>query len=373
MNKIEFMQKVQDVEETSSFNFILLNNYQYSADNSLSNIVLTGEKQTLHIGESAYPQFLARIGMNCPTFLEKGFVGKNNELVSNLINKVLDEDKECYSMAYIRNGEMLACHSKDYKHLYVSELVDALEQNLIDRYSKVDFMDGYYSDAFTIVDYEIKDKSVVQAYQKFFGNNNNFFDAKMIVRLVTSHLGLSGANIYPMFVYKSTPTSEWSLLPITEKRITLKHEGSASIEAFEKNVRQIFPMVEMLPTQLERLNNITIDYPTHCVINLAEKVGIPAKRISPIAENVSFVFAGAKPTAKEIFLQLSEVSKLGASEVEKMQLVEKVAKALRIIKENLDDVDIPKTKWKRLGILCDEGQDFIPDSFGPQLSFEGVV
>lgn len=61
-------------------------------------------------------------------------------------------------------------------------------------------------------------------------------------------------------------------------------------------------------------------------------------------------------------MYLAQVIDAPTNAVERMQITEKVGRGIRLMREHLDEVDIPKIKWKRLGVLCDEGQDLIPDS-----------
>lgn len=371
-NKIDFQNKVLEIENNSEFKIINL-----SACNFLMNsgvITLNKGKDCFFLTDFSYPMFLNRVGLGCPTLNSDSFINKNQQLLTQLVNETLSIDTQNpkFAMGYFRDNEVLALHSKDYKPLLISELVNKMETVLSNNYDKVEFLSASVSDEFTFVDYGIEDRNVVNAYEKFVCEGGKFYDSQIIVRLVTSHLGMSGANIYPIFKYRTSENTNFISIPLTEKQITLKHEGKASIELFGKNVEQIFPLIEMLPDQLNLLKNIKINYPTHTVINLAEKVGIPAKRVTPVAEDISFLYNGCTPSAKDIVLQLANVVEYGTTDAEKVQLLEKVGKAIRILREHKDEVDIPKTKWKRLGVLCNEGQDFIPDDFGPQLTFVDV-
>ena len=125
----------------------------------------------------------------------------------------------------------------------------------------------------------------------------------------------------------------------------------------------MFSLTETLPERISELDNIKINYPTHCCINLAEKVGIPAKYISDIAENVAFVYPNTTITAKQLYILFTDVQRQVEGSIQRFNLSERVAKAIRILKEHSEDVDIPRIKWKQLqNITADEGQDFIPSS-----------
>ena len=114
---------------------------------------------------------------------------------------------------------------------------------------------------------------------------------------------------------------------------------------------------------MNELKNITIQYPTHCCINLAEKVGIPAKYITEVAENVAFVYPNRSINGLQLYMLFAHVIQQTNDEKLNFVLSEKVARGIRVLKERTSEIDIPKIKWKRLqNITAEEGQDFIPNS-----------
>lgn len=366
---IKFMNTVRDVEDNSEFRVLNLNDWKFqslSGDND-NEAVLTnrfGEKLQLN----AFKMYMQRVGLDCPSLIDGAFAKQHKARLEELINGVLesneDSGKEPFmSMAYLHGDNIVACHSKDYRPLEISELIEQLKESLERRYEKVEFFDGSYCDDFTIVDFIIRDRQVIRALEHVVSGGAKYYDAVLSVRLVTSNLGLSGANLYPLFLFKTTPEQRtYSVLPATEKRIVLEHKGDANIEKFAKNCEKMFGLIELLPQNIAALNGMIVHYPTHCLINVAEKVGIPAKYVKPVAEDVAFLYQGCEPTAKEIYMYLAQVIDAPTDAVERMQITEKVGRGIRLMREHLDEVDIPKIKWKRLGVLCDEGQDLIPDS-----------
>ena len=366
---IKFMNTVRDVEDNSEFRVLNLNDWKFqslSGDND-NEAVLTnrfGEKLQLN----AFKMYMQRVGLDCPSLIDGAFAKQHKARLEELINGVLesneDSGKEPFmSMAYLHGDNIVACHSKDYRPLEISELIEQLKESLERRYEKVEFFDGSYCDDFTIVDFIIRDRQVIRALEHVVSGGAKYYDAVLSVRLVTSNLGLSGTNLYPLFLFKTTPEQRtYSVLPATEKRIVLEHKGDANIEKFAKNCEKMFGLIELLPQNIAALNGMIVHYPTHCLINVAEKVGIPAKYVKPVAEDVAFLYQGCEPTAKEIYMYLAQVIDAPTDAVERMQITEKVGRGIRLMREHLDEVDIPKIKWKRLGVLCDEGQDLIPDS-----------
>lgn len=365
MNRNEFLNKIKEVEEISKFKNICLNNYEFRSTPShllgqSANKMLMGNENYV-LNDYSFSQFLGRVGLNCSAINDDKFISTNSELVEKLISQVLMGNEEYYSTAYIRDNNILAAHSKNYKPLQISSLVETIETELGRRYKGFTFEDGFYSDEITICDYAINDLTTERAYKRAF--NLEDAELKVILRFATSNLGLSGANLYPMIAYKRQTSKKFYYLPASDKVIILKHEGDASIERFRKNLNAMFSLTETLPEKISELDNIKIDYPTHCCINLAEKVGIPAKYISDIAENVAFVYPNTTITAKQLYVLFTDVQRQVDNPAQQFALSEKVAKAIRILREHPEDVDIPKIKWKRLqNITAEEGQNFIPSS-----------
>ena len=365
MDRNEFLNKIKEVEKNSKFKNICLNNYEFRSTPShfpgqSANKMLMGNENYV-LNDFSLSQFLSRIGLNCSAINNDRFISANSELIEKLISQVLMGNEEYYSTAYIRDNNILAAHSKNYKPLQISSLIETIEAELNRRYKNFTFEDGFYSDEITICDYAINDLATERAYKRAF--NLEDAELKVILRFATSNLGLSGANLFPLSAYKRQTGKQFYYLPTSDKTITLKHEGDASIEKFRKNLNVMFSLTETLPERISELDNIKINYPTHCCINLAEKVGIPAKYISDIAENVAFVYPNTTITAKQLYILFTDVQRQVEGSIQRFNLSERVAKAIRILKEHSEDVDIPRIKWKRLqNITADEGQDFIPSS-----------
>lgn len=252
---------------------------------------------------------------------------------------------------------VFAIPSENYKPLPIATLIQAMETELNNLFNDVKFSMGFYCHEIMYVDYAINDKNVIKAYQKAL--NQVFHKPRLIIRLVTSNLGFSGANLYPMLEYSTTPTSSPVKISLGEN-ISLAHKGIASIETFKKNVNSVYTLVETIPENLNKLNDIRIEHPVHCLINLADKCGIPAKYVSSVADTASAIFNGSSTNARQIYMLMSKIIAQGKDEKEKLRLAEKTGKAIRILLHNTSEVDITKIKWISLSnIIADEGQNAI--------------
>lgn len=355
---MEFIEKIKKYEENNFFKTIVLNDFIFE-DNKLKNGLVE-----YHFNDLSKAMYLERIGLRCPTMLSGAFSTESlKETSTALINDFMSVSEPIMAKTYMNNeGDLLAVHSKNYKPLFYSELYANFKRKLESQYFNVEFLKGILNDEFMAVDFAIKDDSVCKPYRDFFGNGGSFYNSYLVARLVSSNIGTSGANIYPLFVYKTTAVAQEMAIPLCTKT-SLKHEGEASVDKFNKNCNYLFNLISSTSDELKKLEDIKIKYPTHCIINIADKVGISAKEITPIAETVSYVLNGYDTTAKDLYVYLSTVIGKANSEKEKLDMSEKVSKAVKILLKNSSDVDIPKIKWKRLKVVCDEEQDFIPDDY----------
>lgn len=351
MNKENFIQTINEMEQQTNFKLVCLNQTEFATKNGIPFVVGSSEYV---LNDYSFNMYLQRLGLNCSVLNEPEFRKKNNSLVTDLVNQVVAGEKELFSLFYYKedsNGKkVLAAHSKNYKPLTISALVESLENKLKEEYETVEFINGFTDDEITICDFKVKSASFNQAYKKVF----NTSDLSLIIRFTTSNLGLSGANLFP------TVVAEGKIVPIAERAITLKHEGEASITKFESNITYMFNQTETLPEKIEQLSEVSINYPTHCLINLAEKVGIGAKDIAPVAETCSFIFPNTSVTGKDIYFLLSGIIEREKDIKRQNDLIEKVGKAIKVLKEHHTDLDVPKINWKRLKVSAEEGQEFIP-------------
>lgn len=358
-----FKEKITTYENNNYFKTIDLTDYHFKNGN------LVSDDKNYEMSELARNMFLERVGLRCPSMLEKAFsTEKLANLSESLINALLKSESNIYAKAFVNDDNtMLALHSKNYVPLEFSSLIEVFEGSLKNEYSGVKFAKGILEEEYMAADYVISDDNVCQPYRELFGNGGEFYESHLVARLTSSNLGLSGANIYPMFCYRTSEHAKEMTIPVYGK-VTLKHEGDASLEKFKDNCNYLFNLVATTPEELKKLESIKIKYPTHCLINIADKVGITAKQITPVAETVSYLLTGYNTTAKDLYVYLSTVIEKSNNDKERLEITEKVAKAIRILSKAVSEVDIPKIKWKRLNVVCDEEQDFIPEQYQEKLA-----
>lgn len=355
-DKKEFNKYIENIEANGKFELVNLTDCQYLIDYSSTKVKVILRDKTLPITNDARKEFLERIGLCCPVLLDDYQVKKNYASIQPLISNVLMETKN-QSQMYILDEEILACHSQNYKILEISELCKTLENSLNEHYQQVEFVNGFYSDELTAVNYAIKDKSLKEAYSTLL--NQDFEDSKVVVRLTTSHLGLSGANLFACFYYKQA--DEWHQMAILENKFVLEHKGKADMNAFKVNCDKVFAAMETAPQKLEELKYIKIQNPIFCIANLAEKVGLPAYKTIPVIEELKWFLTPGQTTGIDLYFHLSTIIESAENEREKVVFAEKVGQILRLMKKGLKEYDVPKSKWKGIG----DTQEIIPGCFTP--------
>lgn len=101
----------------------------------------------------------------------------------------------------ISDGKLSAVHggdSSDYAVLEMTELFGRTVRYLHDRFGGCSFVGGFYDHSTATTIWEITDETLVQSYQDALEQHEVPYDTlKPALRLSTSDVGVSGANLYP--------------------------------------------------------------------------------------------------------------------------------------------------------------------------------
>ena len=301
------------------------------------------------------PMFLDRIGVGASVFYDTSMFNKMSEDIFNIVQTLLI-DKTIKVKFYIFDNCIRAVHSKDYKELSLTTLFSSLYFHLKDKCvgfsdAHVVFEQGVYSDDITTARFSITGNSILQQYSQIIGRNRKISDIRLSIVFNTSHVGMSGANLYPYIQYKTTDDN-WLSLPLYKGRISLEHKGTASIKSFCNNVDSVFTTIEKNIQNLKDLENVEIQNPVACALNVAERVGLSKKKVFNAIDIIqSLAILQETITAKDIYLYLSaaiiEQQSTNCENIKKnIDESEKVGRIIKLLLDKDSDVDIPLTKWK---------------------------
>lgn len=301
------------------------------------------------------PMFLDRIGVGASVFYDTSMFNKMSEDIFNIVQTLLI-DKTIKVKFYIFDNCIRAVHSKDYKELSLTTLFSSLYFHLKDKCvgfsdAHVVFEQGVYSDDITTARFSITGNSILQQYSQIIGRNRKISDIRLSIIFNTSHVGMSGANLYPYIQYKTTDDN-WLSLPLYKGRISLEHKGTASIKSFCNNVDSVFTTIEKNIQNLKDLENVEIQNPVACALNVAERVGLSKKKVFNAIDIIqSLAILQETITAQDIYLYLSaaiiEQQSTNCENIKKnIDESEKVGRIIKLLLDKDSDVDIPLTKWK---------------------------
>ncbi len=301
------------------------------------------------------PMFLDRIGVGASVFYDTSMFNKMAEDIFNIVQTLLTE-KAIKVKFYIFDNCIRAVHSKDYKELSLTTLFSSLYFHLKDKCvgfsdAHVVFEQGVYSDDITTARFSITGNSILQQYAQIIGRNRKISDIRLSIIFNTSHVGMSGANLYPYIQYKTTDDN-WLSLPLYKGRISLEHKGTASIKSFCNNVDSVFTTIEKNIQNLKDLENVEIQNPVTCALNVAERVGLSKKKVFNAIDIIqSLAILQETITAQDIYLYLSaaiiEQQSTNCENIKKnIDESEKVGRIIKLLLDKDSDVDIPLTKWK---------------------------
>lgn len=301
------------------------------------------------------PMFLDRIGVGASVFYDTSMFNKMAEDIFNIVQTLLTE-KAIKVKFYIFDNCIRAVHSKDYKELSLTTLFSSLYFHLKDKCvgfsdAHVVFEQGVYSDDITTARFSITGNSILQQYAQIIGRNRKISDIRLSIVFNTSHVGMSGANLYPYIQYKTTDDN-WLSLPLYKGRISLEHKGTASIKSFCNNVDSVFTTIEKNIQNLKDLENVEIQNPVACALNVAERVGLSKKKVFNAIDIIqSLAILQEAITAQDIYLYLSaaiiEQQSTNCENIKKnIDESEKVGRIIKLLLDKDSDVDIPLTKWK---------------------------
>lgn len=271
---------------------------------------------------------LARMLNDCMT------VGKGNALVKYLDDKV----------SAVHGGD-----AKDYAVLGLAELFRKTTKFLHDKFPGTEYRGATYDHSLVSCIWELKnDSKLVSAYveslERHSAGNSSVTPS---VRLTSSDVGISGANLYPQLL-----TGEGRIIPLGSP-LKLEHKNGATMADFEEKLEMLYSQYENAVKKLTALLDIYIKYPVNTMMGVMKKIGIP-KGLAFEAIELFKVQRGTEPcTAHDVYYGIAEViymvqakgkaDKKTTLGVKVMQMEENVMRALNI---HWKDYDIPgEMKW----------------------------
>jgi len=252
------------------------------------------------------------------------------------------------SLIKIADEKVSAVHGgdpKDYTVMEMLPLFKATSDFLNREYPGNTFMTAHF------------DHSIATAIWRLDGQADNLLDTyhreiaakglqteKMVpaLRFSTSDVGMSGANLYPIFLVGA----ESRIVPLGYS-IRTEHKNGVDMQYFEEQLGLVYAQFEKALDKQVQLMNIEIRYPVTTLMRVLKRIKAPKKASYEAMDYFVAIHGDSPCTAYELFMQMSDVIFSaqcdGASGLRIAQLEEIVSRALNV---NWHEYDHPGDfKW----------------------------
>ncbi len=230
-------------------------------------------------------------------------------------------------------GKISAVHSGDsseYAILEMSELFEAMADYLKAAYPGCQFTGASYDHSIATAVWEIYQDSLIETYKEALVYHGIPYDKlKPALRLTSSDVGISGANIYPMLL-----SGRDEKIITLGSPLKLEHKADANLEKFKSQFPMIYAQYTMAIGNLMNLLKIEIDNPVNCLLGVCKKIGVTRKLASDAASLFMSQNGNTPCTAHEIYFGISEVLFMmqcaGESGSRIAQMEENIARAFTV-------------------------------------------
>lgn len=287
-----------------------------------------------HLGKTAIKTLKdrARISGNALSDVEK-------RTLADILNKCLKVGKG-KALVRISEGKVRAVLSgdpKDYVIISMPEMFMVASAYINSDFGSADFRMGYVNHGRINAVWELEDVRMTEAYQnllKEYGKEVTG-NLKAVVRITTSDVGSSGANIFYSLI-------ENGHFVILGEALKVHHKNGKGMENFTTNIESIFNYYKEVIRGVARLCNIHINYPVNTMAGIMDKAGFGKKMTAETVESFRASGGDQPCSAYEVYCGICESIAIARQNGESGQglikLEEKIAGCLN---KRWHDFDIP--------------------------------
>ena len=132
--------------------------------------------------------------------------------------------------------------------------------------------------------WEICQDSLIDTYKEALEDHGITYNTlKPALRLTSSDVGISGANIYPMLL-----SGRDEKIITLGSPLKLEHKTGANLEKFKSQLPMIYAQYTLAIGNLMNLLKIEINNPVNCFLGVCKKIGVTKK----LAFDASALFMG---------------------------------------------------------------------------------
>ena len=340
----------ESVEKDSQFGNLYMQLYQHNGKAEILADTMENTSIMLKVHGQDYPVRSCAL----KTILERARISGHalNKVSTAVFTQILNYCLDVASgdsLIKIADEKVSAVHGgdpKDYAVLEMLPLFQKVKDYLEDEYPGCQFLTASFDHSLALAIWSLDGQSdqMLDTYRREL--NAKGLNGRMAVRpglrFMTSDVGISGANLYPILLVGSTN----KIIPLGYP-IKTEHRSGVDLDYFEEQLDLLYARFKDAIDRQVKLLQIELQYPYTTMLGVLKRIGAP-KKISYEAADLFLSQGGDKPcSAYEVYLAMSDVIFMaqcdGANASRIAQLEEIIARALNI---NWHEYDRPGDfKW----------------------------
>lgn len=212
------------------------------------------------------------------------------------------------ALLLLRDEKVAAVHSgdeMDYSVLPVDGLLEALQKKLDELFPGNVFETGYGDHSLVSASWIMpgQKEELLEDYKKTLEVlGQKAMAAKLMpgIRFMTSDTGIASAKVSALLVGGQYPIHIGSC-------ISVDHRHKKGVADFAKELNQLFAQFGKSLEKLEKLLEITLDYPVNAMSHVCKKLSMPKKAAVEAISMFEMANGGGAATAHDVFMAMQEI------------------------------------------------------------------
>ncbi len=212
------------------------------------------------------------------------------------------------ALLLLRDEKVAAVHSgdeMDYSVLPVDGLLEALQKKLDERFPGSVFGTGYSDHSLVSASWSMpgQKEELLEGYRKTLEEQGQkAMAAKMMpgIRFITSDTGVASAKVSALLVGGQHPIHIGSC-------ISVDHRHKKEVADFADKLDQLFAQFGDSVAKLQKLMEISLDYPVNAMTRVCKKLSMPKKAAVEAISMFEMANGGIAATAHDVFMAMQEI------------------------------------------------------------------
>lgn len=212
------------------------------------------------------------------------------------------------ALVLIRNEKVSAAHSgdeADYSVLHIDELLKALKAKLDARFPGNEFENGYCDHSIVSGQWKMpkQKEDLLGTYAKTLAAQGKATMANKLVpgiRFVSSDTGVASTKVSALLLGGQYPIHIGGC-------ISVDHRHKSKVSDFDLALDQLFAQFGDSIAKLQKLLEISLDYPVNAMTRVCKKLCMPKKQALEAIAMFEISYGSGTATAHDVFMAMQEI------------------------------------------------------------------